>query len=181
MSIRQRRALAIERQGKAWDLYIAGQTQAQIATVLGVTRQAVAKMLDRAQKAAGERMSAIVEKVKVRDLDRLEHIISEAMRAWHRSKRTRVKETVKTDEDGSSLTVAKERTAGDARYLDVAVEAMERQAKMLGIDAPKTVSVNCDRPLSNLTEDELRRELMEINASLGVALTEDTPTGGKPH
>ena len=44
---------------------------------------------------------------------------------------------------------------------------MERQAKLLGLDAPaKSVTMNVERPLADLTEEDLRRELVEINRQL---------------
>jgi predicted transcriptional regulator len=178
MSVRQRRALAVERRQQAWSLYIAGKTQQEIATVLGVTRQAVAKTIAKAEQDAVARMDEAVRTAKIKDLDRLEHITREALRAWDKSKRTRVKTVEKTADEGGSVTITKERLAGEARYLSVAVEAMEREAKLLGLDAPaRTVNTNMsvDRPLEGLSDEELKRELVEINRQLGIKVGEVDP------
>jgi hypothetical protein len=176
MSIRQRRALAVERRQQAWGLYIAGRTQQEIATVLGVTRSAVGKMIDLAQKTTIAKMEDVVRTVKVRDINRLDYIIREGLRAWDQSKRGGVKKALKSGEDGNTVTVTKQRSYGEPRYLGVAVEAMERQARLLGLDAPaKAITVAYERPLKDLSEEDLRRELAEINRQVGITSDDVAP------
>jgi hypothetical protein len=65
----------------------------------------------------------------------------------------------------------------NSRYLDAAIHATERMAKLLGLDAPtrpqNAHTVLTERPLEPASEEDLRRELAEINRQVGLTTSRD--------
>jgi hypothetical protein len=73
--------------------------------------------------------------------------------------------------------VAAARDQRNFRYLDIAIHATERMAKLLGLDAPTRTqnahTVPTERPLEAAGEEDLRRELAEINRQIGLTTSRD--------
>jgi predicted transcriptional regulator len=153
---------------RAVDLAIEGWTQHEIAADLHVSQAAVSKMLHRADERALQELTAAVQRQKVRQTQRLERVIREAMRAWAESKgdATRRRQR-KSETDGGAprgaQTVAEvviDTRHGDPRYLDVIRKALADTRKVWGLDAPQQVDVRDGRrPFDHLSESEILAEL----------------------
>lgn len=148
--------LARQREETAWELRQKCWTTTRIAQHLGISRQAVDKILDRVEARVLKRLDSRVGRSKARQTHQLEWIAEQASVAWERS--TRDAETVKTvieprddgagdgDEDGdgaegiAEATIREERTvkgqAGDPALLNQARGALADIRKIWGLDAP---------------------------------------------
>jgi predicted transcriptional regulator len=156
---------------RAWELRSRGLPQHLIAEQIGVSQQAVSKILARIESRELKRLSGNVERLKLEQTCQLDHVITESIEAWHRSKKPKhraIKRTVsggrgrggedddQADEDGSGTetTEAIERD-GDAAYLYAAMNAMDRKRSLWGLD----VAPALQDPASSVAE--LARDLLK--------------------
>jgi predicted transcriptional regulator len=177
------------REMRTLEMSIQGWSQHHIATDLGISQAAVSKILKRVEERALRELSGVVQRQKARQALRLEHIYSESMRAWERSKaestRRRQRKT-QPGQGGSGSTVAEitvEAQHGDPRFLDEARRALADLNKLWGLDAPQRVDLRASRnPFADLTEDQLRdlsaqqRSLIDASRSLA-STTVELPRG----
>lgn len=134
----------IEREKRAWELRCQGWSQIRIGVELGVDNSTICKILARLRARVLAQTASKAEAYKAEQHALCEHLIDEALQEWQRSKRNAVKATRQTDAgSGDGDVASKERTSrtdevreGDVAYLDRALAAMERQAKLWGLDAP---------------------------------------------
>lgn len=172
MSNRQRSITATERRRRAWVLYLKGYTQAEIATELHISPQAVSKALRKAQQLAHSELSAEINAYTAQQLARLEYLYGQALRSWEHSKGTRARKTLRTRgigpgaEQDAQITTTE--SLGDPRYLTAALTALADQRKLLGLDAPKKHAIVHARPAVDLDDDALDRELLELSARLSL-------------
>jgi hypothetical protein len=121
-------------------------------------------------------MTAVIERQKVRQAMRLEHIYAQAMQAWEQSKteksRKRQRKTQGTS-GGPGATVAEivvENQHGDPRYLEQALKALTDHRKLWGLDAPQKVDVRASRnPYDGMSEEALLEEVARQARLLGVS------------
>jgi hypothetical protein len=67
----------------------------------------------------------------------LDQMAAEAWRAWEASKQPHETTEVTTDASGEErVKIVQKAGHGDVRYLELAIKAMERRARLLGLDAP---------------------------------------------
>jgi predicted transcriptional regulator len=175
------------REVRAMELAIVGWTQQQIAADLGVSQAAVSKMLRRIDERVLRDLQNAVERHKVRQNQRLEHLYAEAMRAWTASKTDTTRRRQRRTHIGAGqaeATVAEiisENQHGDPRYLDEARKAMADLRKLWGLDAPQKIDVRAVRNrFDEMTEEDLRTELARqvqlLQAATPVAIvTEPRP------
>jgi len=131
---------------KLSELYLKGQTQAEIAALLGVSQPQIsndlATLRGRWQKAA----TTNIDKLKARELAKVDRLEREYWDAWQRSleadKTIKTRGKVQQSDDGTRFIREQpaEQTAhtdaGDPRYLEGVRWCIERRCKILGIDAP---------------------------------------------
>jgi hypothetical protein len=153
---------------------VAGATQREIATALGISQAAVSKILARADARLLQEQHDLGLRVKARQTMQLEHIRTEAMAAWHASKadatRRRQRRTDGTGGSTGGVTsvaeVITEAQCGDPRYLAEARGAMSDVRKLWGLDAPQQLQIDARNPYANLTDEQLAREAQRQQALL---------------
>jgi hypothetical protein len=82
-----------------------------------------------------------------------DHLYTEAMDAWERSKRegqTMSGAVGATGEPSGSRSVTRTRRDGDPRWIEVMLKILERQAKIVGIDAPIKLEASVTGDSNNL-------------------------------
>ena len=154
------------RELRAIELSVQGWHQMHVAAELGISQAAVSKILRRAEDRTLREQAAAVERQKARQSLRLEHLYTEAIRAWEQSKadatRRRQRKT-DTGAGGAGATVAEiivENQHGDPRYLEEGRKVLADLRKLWGLDAPQKVDVRATRnPYDDLSEEALREEL----------------------
>jgi len=160
------RARIQTRELRVLELATLGWSQHQIAADLGVTQAAVSRILARVERRLLRELAETVERQKVRQTVRLEHLFAEAVRAWDASKadatRRRQRKT-QTSAGGAGASIAEivvENSHGDPRYLTEARQALADTRKLWGLDAPQKVDLRGSRnPYDAMTEADLRAEL----------------------
>jgi hypothetical protein len=142
---------ARQREERAVEMRLAGGTLEEIAAELGYASHEGARMAIIRAKA---RLSPIenIEELRRQEVATTYEVQQEAWEQWKRSTEDAVKETVKTSleesEDDAAdgiekeKTVAREGQTGNPALLDKVLKAMERRAKLLGLDAPERLDVN---------------------------------------
>ncbi len=146
---------------RAWELKAKGWTQEAIAKALApefggveVSQATVSRALKRTRVQVQNHLLDTAEQEALLQLAQLEHVLTESLAAWERSKGAAKTVTRRSGGRGTATEelVRIEGQAGDTTYLRAAMAAMEARRKILGIDAPSlTVDV------SKMTDDELRR------------------------
>jgi DNA-binding transcriptional MerR regulator len=107
-------------------------TQAEIATAMGLSLSTVKRELSHLHQAWQAEARADTSVAMAMELRRLNTITREAWKGWELSLKD---QTATTVEDGSTKTKTTT-TAGDPRYLNAMMSAIERRCKIMGIDAP---------------------------------------------
>ncbi len=155
------REQTIERERKVWSLRQQGRTQEQIADELGIDQSTVSKMLGRLSRAASKELVGTLVEEKYAQLAQLRLMISEAMRAWERSKaqdKTMTRKDVGIGSNAKGITtstVKVEDTDGNPAYLSAAMNAQAAIRKLLGLDSPTKV-IDLTR-LESATDEQLER------------------------
>jgi DNA-binding MarR family transcriptional regulator len=154
---------------RALELSVRGFTQVEIAAELGVTQAAVSKILNRIETRVLKDRIALVERQRTRQTLRLEHLYSEGMRAWERSKSDSTRRRQRKLQDGRKQgpTIAElvvESEHGNPQFLEVARKALADLRRLWGINAPEDVNVAAppENPYADLTHEELRQKLMGL-------------------
>ncbi len=171
--------VARERELRAWKLRTEDfWTQQRIADELGVDQSTVCKMLARISKRYLKAIESQVEDRKAEQILQLEQIASEARAAWEKSLQdaqesgeVTVEETEQTENGCSkkTKTTTSSKTkgqAGDARHLQVAMQALGDIRKILGIDAPQKQEHSGTLQTVSLTLDQWQKQAAERRAKV---------------
>ena len=140
MPISQKTALARQNELICWQMKEKGYTDQEISDFLGVDVSSVRAMLRRVEKRVISQTNDIALAVKVRLTKQLETIQSEALRAWEASKSEKTETTV-TDTDATNqkgkkkvkVVQKKSQRDGNPEYLEVALNSMEKIARLWGV------------------------------------------------
>jgi hypothetical protein len=136
----QNRAQIQERERRVWDSYVVGKTHAQIAADEQVARPMISRIISRCLTRATEQMTTEAVETKARQLAQARKTMAECWAGWERSKLAKARITRKKGGQGEPTgeEQSTEAQVGNVAYLKLALEAMAREAKILGIDAPTT-------------------------------------------
>ena len=132
-----------------------GWSQRQIAAELEISQPAVSKILHRVEDRVSQDVPAAVERQKVRQTLRLEHLYTESVRAWEQSKAdtTRRRQRKTTGPDQAGTTVAElvtDHQHGDPRFLEQSRRVLADLRALWGLDAPQKVDVRATRGVTVL-------------------------------
>jgi predicted transcriptional regulator len=143
MSERQRQIEARTRESRAWELTRRGYTQERVAATLGVTQQAVSKILRRAEGRFLDEFRERVAAEKARQTAVLEWVVEEALDAWQQSKRPATITEVSILPPAGRRKKGGERTrktekgqSGNPAHLAEARAALREIRAIWGLDAP---------------------------------------------
>lgn len=159
------REAIVMRDAMIWDMRQRGRTQRQIAEAVSLSQTGVLKSLRRTERRVLAQTSHRVELVKARQSGRIEHLYSEAMTAWEASKRPSRKTSRKTttgEKGGTERKTERTSTAGDPRFLQVAIGLLEAERKIWGLDQLEydpayEQAETYDQALGNARAKELER------------------------
>lgn len=174
------RALSTNRRIEVWEMKVKqGMTTGDIARALGISPTTVRGYFNEVMKEARESLFEDIERYKVEQHHKYDFIYAEAVGAWQRSKEDRRKDALKfntpkrsgkmpdgTDEkqlpDEIKRTV--EGQAGDSRFLNAAIAALQAQAKLWGLNEPERLETN-NRSLVAVTTVTGSDEMEAIKAA----------------
>jgi DNA-binding MarR family transcriptional regulator len=135
---------------EAWELRRQFWTQERIANKLGISKQAVSKMLARVERRELAKFQKRVERTKARQTAQLETIATEAYEAWLHSKTPQIIEKAEVGGAGEAAGANGAESAGDVRAAAVVLR--------------ETKTHQCDSSLLN----QVRGALSDIRAIWGI-------------
>lgn len=131
------------RRGGVAKLYLEGNSLRQIAGRLGCSHQTVKLDMDFMYGEWQQERKPTFDEAVTKELRKLDKLESQAWDGWERSCRDAEKtiEENGVTEKGDFIKSRKEVApqAGDPRFLQVILQAMQRRCTILGIDAPKKI------------------------------------------
>ncbi len=135
-----------DRAARVWKLHCQGLKQTEIAARLGVAQPTVSRYIAKVEEIMRVFYDpARDDRHRVRQLAELQQLRREAWEEWERSKADAEEAAVQQStggRDGSGQKVSKKtrHQTGDSKYLVVIMKALEREAALLGLDAPVKVA-----------------------------------------
>jgi hypothetical protein len=160
------RAQIAERERRVWDSYVVANTHEQIAADEQVARPMISRIISRCLKRATEKMTTEAVETKTRQLAQARKTMAECWAAWERSKLAKAR--IKRTKGGTGQPTAEEQTqegqVGNVAYLRLALEAMDREAKILGIDAPQKYAPTDPSGTKSYELKELSLEALKARA-----------------
>lgn len=152
-----------EEERQIWAFRQRGWTQARIADELKLHVSTICRVLAKLSDRYLKEVLEDVGRVKVQQTLMLEHIVSESLDAWERSKEPARRATLKKgagEGNQNAETQSVEEQIGDTVFLDSARAALADMRKIWGADAPVKTSSEVDlrarvTPMSELSDDEL--------------------------
>jgi hypothetical protein len=130
-----------ERRQRVAEMYVQGQTQAAIATEIGVSQATVFNDLTFIQdhwRASALRDFDAARELELQKLDKIER---EAWTAWDRSKQPAQSAKVRSGRTGEEATEKSlQHRVGDPRYLDQVLRCIAARRALLGLDAPTRIA-----------------------------------------
>jgi hypothetical protein len=124
-------------------LRLRSRTLVQIVQETGLSKATVCRELNIIEADWQAAALEAIDKVKARELQKLDHLEQETFEQWERSKQDAVKRVVEKGKGKGGGSTSKLETAGqcgDPRYLNVLLGIHERRAKILGSDAPTKIA-----------------------------------------
>lgn len=139
---KNKQANADARRARVAELLLQSKTYREIASTVGV----------RSTKTIHDDVTAIMVDWKAQqqhhvsewmalELERVGRIEAQAWEAWARSQEDAETHTLENGKDGKRETFTTKGQAGDPRFLDVILKCVTRRCELLGLDAPKEISV----------------------------------------
>jgi len=130
-----RREVALLREQFCWAARQAGYSQWLMANELGISQPAVSKILRRVERRVLKRMESEARTVKAKQHVQLEFILDQALQGWRKSTEERIRTVVGPDRHNSTSTTRERRnSAGDPRFLKVALLALQSERRLYGLD-----------------------------------------------
>ena len=136
------RAVQVDHEAEAWEMRKRGWTVRRIAAQLGLSPSTVSRMLARVERRALRALTKRVEHQKVTSTHILDEIRDEALQAWEKSKKDRLRAVKKTSNDGTVNVQEATNREGDVSYLNAAMLADDRIRRIWGIDTPPAKPVD---------------------------------------
>jgi hypothetical protein len=175
------RQQAEKRRVEAFSLYLGGTPVAEIADKLGVGHSSIWRYLNR--ELAGCRLanSQKVDLIREQVLHRLNRVYDEALAAFGRSCRSgNTKSSLKVREasDGAfrEELVQIERGPGDARYLQIALDALNEVGTLYGLVSDESTGAIGANGRIRIATCFGGENLPVENAANAIATSEETPT-----
>jgi transcriptional regulator with XRE-family HTH domain len=134
--------LALERYNRCVDLLQQGWTQTEIAAELGINQSAVSKHLNAYRDDLERRKFVDKPRMAVEHFDDHARLRKQANIGWTRSLQDAVETVEETNEEGNTkVRVKRAPQSGDPRFLGEVRKLRERDARIVGLDAPTKQSV----------------------------------------
>lgn len=159
--------------------YLKGRLQAEIAADLVLSLATVKRDLAKVRQGWLDSALRDFDALKAEQLAKIDAVEAEAWTMWARSCERRVRTSTQEIEasryPGCNKRTDDEQGAGEPRYLQIALQCVERRSKLLGLDAPQKIAQtdskgqDSDAPKRylDMSDEELdarNRELLRMEA-----------------
>jgi hypothetical protein len=144
------------------ELTLQGVKQSVIAERLGISQQQISYDLREVKKRWQAASTLSYDDYVAQELETLKLVQREGWEAWKRSQQPRKNSSAavreRSGEAFSEKEAKEESRDGNPRFLDTVLFAMERRAKLIGLDKPsRAVVTNTNYDVGNLTDEQLDR------------------------
>ena len=159
--------------------YLKGRYQHEIADALEISLATVKRDLAKIRQLWLESSLRNFDALKAEQLAKIDTVETEAWTMWSKScerqVRTSKQEIEATRYPGLNIRTDDEQGTGDPRYLQIALQCVERRSKLLGLDAPQKIAqtdsmgqdANVPQRIRDMSDEEITartRELQRISA-----------------
>lgn len=128
----------LERRREVAQRYLRGERQSSIAQFFAVSQAQISMDLKAIHAEWLNRVLQDFSTAKAEELAKLDAIEREAWDAWQRSQsEAEVTSQSLTMPDKRKVSVQRKTQVGDARYLEVVLQCIQRRCALLGLDAPR--------------------------------------------
>lgn len=143
--------------------YLKGRLQAEVAADLGLSLATIKRDLAKVRQRWLDSALRDFDALKAEQLAKIDTVEAEAWAMWSRScerqVRTSTQEVEATRYPGCNTRTDNEQGAGDPRYLQIALQCVERRSRLLGLDAPQKIA----RTDSQGRDEEIPPRLRDMN------------------
>ncbi len=165
--------------------YLKGRFQAEIAGDLGLSLATVKRDLAKVRQRWLESSLRDFDALRAEQLAKIDTVEAEAWAMWlrscERSVRTSTHDIAATKFPGVNTRTDSEDGAGEPRYLQIALQCVERRARLLGLDAPQKVAqtdskgadVEPQQDIQAMSEEEIRALARELDRKLTDGLSDE--------
>ncbi len=174
-----------ERERRVLQLVVVGRTQHQIAAEVGVSQPAVSKILKRVEERLLAELAPMVDRWRVRQTLRLDHLYAESVTAWEASKQDAMRRRQRKADGPGGGTVAElvsENRHGDPRFLELARKTLADLRELWAINPPDRVAIAGS--FATLSDAQLEAELArqeEVFRRLDLTVGDRVIVSGAPH
>jgi acyl-CoA-binding protein len=132
--------VVVKRRKEVARLYMKGWFQADIAEKFGLTQQQISHDLKCIYRLWRQSTIKDFDKVKERELIKIDNLEAEYWKAWDESKLESEKQRKKyVDKEQRELNVERSTSTGDPRYLVGVQWCITKRSELLGLNAPQEV------------------------------------------
>lgn len=154
--------------------YLKGRLQAAIAEELGLSLATLKRDLVKIRERWLDSSLRDFDALRAEQLAKIDTVEAEAWAMWSRScerrVRTSVQELEATKYPGTNTRTDDETGNGEPRYLQIALQCVERRARLLGLDAPqkfaqtdsKGTDAEANRNLKDMSQEEIQARTSEL-------------------
>jgi hypothetical protein len=156
------------------EYYLQGKTQNQIVEILNndttrgytLTQAIISRDLKAIQSEWLVKSLTDFNQARANELAKIDALEREYWRGWERSRQSKTVSKSKKEESKrkskQSAELVKEEQVGDPRFLQGIEQCINRRCQLLGLDAPKRLSISPQNihdkiPWGNLTREQLER------------------------
>jgi len=157
-----------ERRKRVAELYLQGKWQTEIAKIVKVTQAQISKDLTVLRRLWRQSALIDIDKIKAKELAKLDRLENEYWIAWENSKRDTVRTIQKNvtgeyeHEESSEINTT---TSGDPRYLQGILSCISKRCEIFGINAPfkldTTTKGESTRPMNIIVDSSETSEVLK--------------------
>ncbi len=118
------------------ELWLKGYSIKRIATAVEMNHRQVRELVLKSKAIWIKRKELALTDVVAEQLRRVDLIEMNAWDAWDRSQEEQVETKVQTTKDGVFKTRTTKASAGEARFIEIALKCVEQRCKLLGVYKP---------------------------------------------
>jgi len=125
-----------ERRKRVAELYLSGKWQSEIGKELGVTQQQISHDLQILRRLWQQSALINIDKIKAKELAKIDRLENESWKAWHASVGTKIKTIDSVSDRGTESKTETREDAGDPRFLQSIQWCITKRCEIFGLNAP---------------------------------------------
>jgi hypothetical protein len=165
--------------------YLKGNLQAEIASTLGLSLATVKRDLAHVRQRWLDSALRDFDSLKAEQLAKIDTVEAEAWAMWSRSCERQVRTSTQAIEaspnPGCNTRTDAQQGSGDPRYLQIALQCVERRSKLMGLNAPDKIAHTdptgtkevAEERYRNMNDSEIEGRIRELEQKRTDQMTEE--------